>query len=168
MSTLTAKRVEEILFDCLFTEEEMEVLQTKFKKELKVPEDTVIVEGVLASDAVIVEGVLGPFGFHPGRLESHRSEVVEMIKELPTEFLSIEDGGGGGWSFLNLPTKDGTEDTLGRAERCEQSLRARGRAWARRVHDAAQLLVSTARQRPIHRLPHRSSQRAGNRSQIHP
>jgi hypothetical protein len=50
-------------------------------------------------DAVIVEGVIGRFGFHPGRLESHRQDVTDMLRELPDTF---KKRGGGGMSFLNM------------------------------------------------------------------
>lgn len=52
--------------------------------------------------AVIVEGVLGPMGFHPERLETHREEITGWLQALPVLFRSAELGGGGGWSFLNV------------------------------------------------------------------
>jgi hypothetical protein len=69
--------------DCLYTEKEL-----KGKHEPP-------------PEAVVVEGVVNTFGLHPERLEAHRDEIVEMVGELPTEFLDI----GGGWSFLNLPIR---------------------------------------------------------------
>lgn len=51
------------------------------------------------SDAVLVDGIVAKFGFHPGRLESHRQEVKEIIDLMPRQFRA---GTGGGWSFLNL------------------------------------------------------------------
>ena len=68
--------------ECLYKPEELEDLET----------------GKAPAGTVIVEGILGPFGFHPERLESQRSKVVEWLKALPHEF---RKSGGGGWSFLN-------------------------------------------------------------------
>mgnify|MGYP000963997481 CR=1 FL=1 len=75
--TLDPSIVERIFLDCLFQD----------------GEDT--------ADHIAVEGIVHNIGFHPGRLESHRDEVVALLGELPTEFMSAERGGGGGWSFLN-------------------------------------------------------------------
>ena len=77
--------VNKILFDCLYTDDEIEGCA----------------EGEAPEGAVIVEGILHPFAFHPERLESHREEVQVMLWNLPREFLPISAGGGGGWSFLN-------------------------------------------------------------------
>lgn len=47
------------------------------------------------------------FGFHPGRLESHREQVKAMLAELDDSF---QAKGGGGMSFLNAcMTKDGEQ-----------------------------------------------------------
>lgn len=57
------------------------------------------------SDAVIVEGVTIVFGFHPGRLESKRADVVALLRRLPPEF-RVEPG----QSFLNAcMTADGEQ-----------------------------------------------------------
>lgn len=88
MAKLTAEHVSQIFQDCLFTEEEV--------AEHKRPDD-----------AVIVEGVLLRFGLHPARLESHREEVLELLGELPEQFMESK---GGGWSFLNACVRgDGTQ-----------------------------------------------------------
>jgi hypothetical protein len=70
---LTAKRVDEILMDCLFNENE----------------DT--------KDAVMVNGITLNIGFHPGRLEKHKVEIGELLAELPDSF---KQSSGGGMSFL--------------------------------------------------------------------
>jgi len=75
---LTAKRVNDIFMDCLFTDEETKEGPPK--------------------DYVKGEGIMNMFGFHPGRLESHREEIIELLKELPEQF---RKDAGGGWSFLN-------------------------------------------------------------------
>lgn len=85
---LTAPKVMAILVDCLFNENEND--------KDKPPENAVIVKGLVRS-----------FGFHPGRLESHRDEVKELLAELPDNF---QEDKGGGWSFLNAcMTKDGEQ-----------------------------------------------------------
>lgn len=75
-----AQRVREILMDSLFRDEEI-------PNGKEVPDD-----------AVIVDGIMGKYGFNPQRLESHRTEVVEILKDMPDEFFPP----AGGWSFLNL------------------------------------------------------------------
>lgn len=88
MKKLTAEGVEKILRDCLFRKEE-------------------IIGGKPPVDAVIVDGIFRKFGLHKQRLESHRSEVSEMLTDLPDQFMQ---GKGGGWSFLNMcMTKDGNQ-----------------------------------------------------------
>lgn len=75
---IDSERVGDILMDCLFR------------------------EGEPIDGAILVEGVINPFGLHPGRLESHRAEVTEMLQNLPLPFRPTSvAGGGGGWSFLN-------------------------------------------------------------------
>ena len=94
MKTLTAENVETIFRDCLFRD----------------GEDT--------SQAKIVEGVVSKFGFHPTRLETHKSEIAEMLDGLPDEFRADK---GGGWSFLNARmTKSG--DQWGEHRNIEQLL----------------------------------------------
>ena len=81
-----AEKVQEIITDCLFKDEE-------------------IVNDETPEDAVLVEGIVRKFGFHPGRLESHKEEIKELLDAMPAEFHAKE---GGGWSFLNLcQDKDG-------------------------------------------------------------
>ena len=83
MSKLTAKRVEEILIDCLFR------------------------EGEDQSAAIKVEGIINNFGFNPERIEKYRDEITEMLMELPDEF---RQSGGGGMSFLNAcVTREGNQ-----------------------------------------------------------
>ncbi len=85
-------RLEIILRDSLFNDEE-------------------VVDGELPEGAILVKGIKKDtgFAFHPERLETHREEVTEMLKQLPTQF---RESGGGGWSFLNAcNTKDGKQWT---------------------------------------------------------
>lgn len=77
---LNAARLKEILMDLLFTEAE-------------------VAEPGATDRAVKATGIMVNMGFHPDRIDKHRSEVLEMLRELPDEFMSHK---GGGWSFLNL------------------------------------------------------------------
>ena len=81
MKTLTAANVTEVFMDCLFRD----------------GEDT--------SKAVVAEGIINKFGFHPDRLDLHKSEIRAMLEGLPDDF---QPDKGGGTSFLNAcMTKDG-------------------------------------------------------------
>ena len=71
---LTSQNVEFVFMDCLFQ------------------------EGQNTSDPVIAEGITSKFGFHKGRLESHRDAITNMLSQLPKEF---HKDSGGGWTFLN-------------------------------------------------------------------
>jgi hypothetical protein len=77
MTHIDPNRVYEILLDCLFE------------------------EGEPTEPYVEVKAIQMTYRFHPERLESHRAEVSAMLDLLPLPFRSIEEGGGGGWSFLN-------------------------------------------------------------------
>jgi len=78
VSKLTAAAVEKILIDCLFNDEET--------------------AGGTPAEIVKVEGIVTEFGFHPGRLASHRDAIKALLDELPQPFQAAT---GGGWSFLN-------------------------------------------------------------------
>lgn len=80
MVQLTSAAVEQILVDCLFTDEEM-------------PNP-----GVAPDGAILVEGVIHRFGLHPERTKSHQAEIVGLLEELDSSFHA---SGGGGTSFLN-------------------------------------------------------------------
>jgi hypothetical protein len=83
---ISATRVEAILKDCLYTDDEVGV-------------DCVNAP----STAAMGEGILHTYALHPGRLEQHRTEVKQMLDNLPLPFHTPQSkkGGGGGWSFLN-------------------------------------------------------------------
>lgn len=90
---IDSNRVTEIFFNCLFKNEE-------------------IIDCVPVKTPVIVHGIETNVGFHPNRLESHKTEVKEILAELPIKFQPTSKGGGGGWSFLNTcMTKDINEWT---------------------------------------------------------
>ena len=55
-----------------------------------------IFDDSLSEDGFLVEGVMQVCKFNPERLESHRQDVIDMVKQLNPTF--INDG----WSFLNL------------------------------------------------------------------
>lgn len=78
---LTSDNVYKIITDCLFDRSEVQE------------------EDGIPDDAVLVEGVMLKTGFHPDRLEDHRSHVKDMLLQLPDQFFEFT---GGGWSFLNM------------------------------------------------------------------
>ncbi len=62
-------------------------------------------DGEDRSNAVIADAITAKFGFHPGRLASHKQDIASMLGELPEQFF---DAHGGGTSFLNACiTRDG-------------------------------------------------------------
>ena len=91
MRILTAERVNEILRDSLYRDEEL-----------------------TREDAIRVKGIVQNFGFHPERLKAYQEEIKNLIACLPDAFVS-----GGGWTFLNLCTdKDG--NLWGQHNNCEE------------------------------------------------
>lgn len=56
-------------------------------------------EGEDTSSHVKVEGIVANFGFHPGRLEEARPEVLAIIREVVADTFYKDNGGG---SFLSL------------------------------------------------------------------
>lgn len=98
---MNAQRLEEIFLDCLFHPEEIDI------------------GGQPIPPFKEVAGIVQSFGFHAERLKSHEAEVVAMFDTLPIEFLSKKDGGGDGWTFLQLcMTRDGHQ--WGEHRNCEQ------------------------------------------------
>lgn len=79
---LTTDNVSRIFLDCLFND----------------GEDT--------SNHVKAEAVKLNVGFHPGRLESHKEEIKEILNELPDQF---KKDSGGGWTFLNACVRSDDE-----------------------------------------------------------
>lgn len=79
---LDAKRVQDVMMDCLFTGD---------------PKDEDM--------CIAVYGITRRFGFIPEKIENHREEIHEMMKELPDVFWDTNDNpnGGGGYTFMNLP-----------------------------------------------------------------
>ena len=63
----------------------------------KVVRECLFRDGEDSTVRVEVQGIMNQFGFHPGRLEEHREEIVSMLEELPDQF---REELGGGWSFL--------------------------------------------------------------------
>jgi hypothetical protein len=96
------QRVHDIFVDCLYTMNEVGVMRSKNSKS---------VMGVgPPENSVFVVGLTGAYAFHPARLESHRAEVADLIREIVhPAFMRAEHppedpvgAGDGGWSFLNL------------------------------------------------------------------
>lgn len=97
MTLISAKRIEEILIDCLIKDSDHIDCD-------KLPEDKV----------VIARGIVNGFGFHRERLETYRNEVQSMFEQLAPELKE-------GISFLNMCVdKDGNQ--WGEHADCEQLL----------------------------------------------
>jgi len=75
---LTAANVEAIIKDCLFRDD--------------VPQEEMM------EKAVIVDGIMHKWGFVPAKLEEHKQDIIDMLLQLPDEFMETK---GGGMSFLN-------------------------------------------------------------------
>lgn len=87
MKELTADNVRAVVKDCLFKDD--------------IPQEE------LMAKAVIVPGIMHKWGFVPEKLEEHKQEIIEMLSQLPDEFMQ---GKGGGMSFLNACVrKDGEQ-----------------------------------------------------------
>lgn len=84
---ISSEAVREAFRDCLYTQEQLEAAD---KDENGVP-----------VGCIQVEGIMGPFGFNPESLAKHKDEVTAWLQALPLPFRTTENGGGGGWSFLN-------------------------------------------------------------------
>jgi hypothetical protein len=97
MAKIDPEKVQEVFFDSLFRDEEV--------NNGKNPE------------MVKVEGIRLTLGFHPGRLEIHRAEVLNWLTYLPLQF---RKSSGGGWSFLNACQDINDEQWTGLHERMEQ------------------------------------------------
>ena len=92
---INPERVNELFTDCLFKEGE------NIGNYVKVD----------------VEGITRTVEFHPERLESHRTEIIAMLDELPDEF---KESGGGGMSFLNACNDKHGNQWTGFHQRMEQ------------------------------------------------
>lgn len=55
--------------------------------------------GGVPDDAIVVVGIMHKFGFHPRRLEESKPRLIEMLRDLPDEFMKDK---GGGHSFLAM------------------------------------------------------------------
>ena len=81
MAKLTTQAVTDLLAHCLYTDAEADDGEVE--------------------EALIVEGIMRDYGLHPGRVDENRENIAELLRELPNNFF-IGEGGGGGWTFLNL------------------------------------------------------------------
>jgi hypothetical protein len=67
---------------------------------------TEIFEDCLTSDpesvtALKIEGIIHNAVFDRAKLADYHTEIGELLSELPEPFQPADQGGGGGWSFLN-------------------------------------------------------------------
>jgi hypothetical protein len=87
VSALTAEAVETVYAACLYTDDETAGWDGTAED---LPEGT-----------IVTDGILNQTGFNPIRVEENREVILDMLRELPSEFRPASAGGGGGWSFLN-------------------------------------------------------------------
>ena len=108
MPLINANRVEEILRDCLFTDDEIghSALSGDGIEAGRVP-----------ADAVPARGIMNNFMFHAGRLDSHRAEIEQMLMNLPESFMRSK---GGGMSFLQACQDRADEQWTGLHLRMDQ------------------------------------------------
>ena len=78
---IDAKRINEIIQDCLFKEEEVEDGKPK--------------EGI---EWIPVKSVSINLGLVKERVEKHKEEIIGFLNQLDDHF---KKSGGGGWTFLN-------------------------------------------------------------------
>ncbi len=75
---LTSQNVHNTFMTCLFKDEEVE-------------------EGKIPDNAILVKSVIINIGFHSGRLNKNKENIIDMIMQLPKGFHENK----GGMSFLN-------------------------------------------------------------------
>lgn len=93
VSKIQPSRLREIIMACLFKDDEIENGGPK--------------EGV---EMVEARGVHIHVGFHKGRIEEHREEIMDLLRQLDDKFTwnYLEGEGSGGASFLEMcMDKDG-------------------------------------------------------------
>lgn len=88
---LNSSNVYDIFKDCMFKENELSQLK----------------DGEIPEGAVLVHGIVNNVGFHPDRLESHRSDTLELLKQLPEGFK--QESKEQGLSFLLMGVR--SDDT---------------------------------------------------------
>lgn len=83
---LTAKNVHDTFMKCLFEDEEDK------------------------SNYVEAFGIVIHVGFHPGRLQESKEDIISLLNHLPEQFYESK---GDGWSFLNACMNDKGEQWVG-------------------------------------------------------
>lgn len=78
---LDAIKVREIFLDCLYSEDR---IKSSTEEELM-------------KEAILVKGIVTNVGFDPKKIAIHKSEIIELLDELPNEF---KHEVAGGYSFL--------------------------------------------------------------------
>ncbi len=68
--------------------------------------ETLLIECVadkINESTVTVDGIIQQFTISTRAVGAHKDEIRKLLDEMPLEFHSpATEGGGGGWSFLNL------------------------------------------------------------------
>jgi hypothetical protein len=71
-----------------------------------------LAHGAASHPTLTVVGIVHTVHFAEKELTERRREIAGMLAQLPTEFLPHDQGGGGGWSFLNACNdRDGNQWT---------------------------------------------------------
>lgn len=55
-----------------------------------------------ATDTIDVEGIMHTSRFSVAKLEKNKADITKMLEQLQDPFKPVEQGGGGGWTFLNV------------------------------------------------------------------
>jgi hypothetical protein len=54
-------------------------------------------------NSIFIEGLVLTAFFKPEAIKADTFEILGYLEQLPIEFKAREFGGGGGWTFLNMP-----------------------------------------------------------------
>jgi hypothetical protein len=60
-----------------------------------------LAHGEVSHPTCTVQGIAHTANFAMKELAARKNEIAGMLAQLPNEFMAHDDGGGGGWSFLN-------------------------------------------------------------------
>ena len=80
--------------------------------EIKEQVDTICMDCLNGKEegALVVTGLVTKFGFNPEKIQQHKATIKALLDQMPLPFHPASVGGGGGYTFLNLPfTRDGEQ-----------------------------------------------------------
>jgi len=52
-------------------------------------------------EPINVNAIVHEFVFNKDKIEENKPKIAELLDELPIQFKTADEGGGGGWTFLN-------------------------------------------------------------------